>query len=101
MDPTTESNLLRSAEGRRAADILEWDRLLDDVAGLAALERAAAAVRASVPIDDVSSRAGAPPSGCELKSTPLFWPRKPPDKKEAREGAHSGFVLYARVNVMP
>jgi len=58
MDPGTDSttagrSLLRTAEGRRAAGILEWDRVLDSVAGYAALDRAAAALRAAAPVDDI------------------------------------------------
>ena len=54
MQPSPEPGLLGSGEGRRAARILEWSRLLDHVAEHAALARAADAVRASVPLDDVA-----------------------------------------------
>lgn len=47
-------HLLATDEGRRAARILEWDRLLERVAAHAALTRAADRVRALVPIADAA-----------------------------------------------
>lgn len=52
MRPDSSVSLLRTAEGRRAARLLQWPRLLERVAGHCALERAVERVRRLEPFDD-------------------------------------------------